>query len=209
MKHVMAISEAKNNAELIEECAQLGYLDRDWLTLDCTYGKGRFWTNWKPRQLVCSDLNPVDPQFWRGVAVLKADFTATPWADEWFDAVVIDPPFKLSGNSQNRGPASGDASYGISTYVPIEERHQLIFDGIDECLRILKPGGYLLIKCQDQVSSGRVHWQTRIFSGHAEAGGANLVDMIHLPSYRRQPKGTRQLHARRNYSTLLILRKGK
>lgn len=203
MTHVMAISEAKNNAELIAECAQLGYLDRTWVTLDCTYGKGRFWTEWKPDHLnlVCSDLNPSDRH------VSKVDFTCMPYADDAFDAVVFDPPYKLSGTSHNRGPASGDASYGVSSYVPIFERHSLIFDGLDECMRVLKSGGYLLVKCQDQVSSGRVHWQTRLFAGHAEALGATLVDMLHLPSYRRQPKGTRQLHARRNYSTLLILRK--
>lgn len=205
MTHVMAISEAKNNAGLIAECAQLGYLDRKWVTLDCTYGQGRFWTDWEPDplNLVCSDLNPSSPY------VEQHDFRSMPFSDDAFDAVVFDPPFKLSGTSHSTGPASGDSSYGISGYVPIQERHDLIFAGIDECMRVLKPGGFLLLKCQDQVSSGRVHWQTRIFAGHAEDAGASLVDMLHLPSYRRQPRGTRQLHARRNYSTLLILRKSQ
>lgn len=205
MRPVMAISEAKNNAELIAECARLEYLKEDWKILDPTWGRGRFWTEWQPKRrgaVIGSDLNPnLSPI---GTSV---DFTKMAHMDEVFDAVVLDPPYKLSGTSSNKGPASGDASYGISSYVPIAERHQLIYDGIDECMRVLKVGGILLIKCQDQVSSGRVHWQTRMFAGHAEEIGATLIDMLHLPSYRRQPKGTRQLHARRNYSTLLVLRK--
>lgn len=204
MSTVMAISAAKNNAELIVECAQLGYLHRDWLILDPTYGKGRFWTELKPKHLIGSDLKME-----LSLVGTSVDFTDLPWADEHFDAVVFDPPYKLSGTPTGEGPASGDKSYGITEYKSIEERHQLIFDGITECMRVLKPGGYLLIKCQDQVSSGRVQWQTRIFADHAEDLGAKLVDMLHLPGYRKQPKGRSQKHARRNYSTMLIVRKNK
>lgn len=199
MNTVMAISEAKNNAQLIAECAQLGYLKKNWLTLDPTYGRGRFWTEWRPNDLVISDLDPK-------VTAPSDDFTALPQADGTYDAVVFDPPYKLSGTPTSKGPASGDASYGIVKYQTIDERHQLIYDGLDECLRVLKKGGMLLVKCQDQVSSGRVHWQTMLFTQHL-ADDTKLVDMLHLPGYRRQPMGRRQLHARRNYSTLLVLRK--
>lgn len=72
---------------------------------------------------------------------------------------------------------------------------------------VLKPGGMLLVKCQDQVCSGKVRWQTIEFAGHAVELGSRLVDQLHLPSYRPQPAGRRQIHARRNYSTLLVLRK--
>lgn len=92
---VMAISTARNNAELIEECAQLGYLTDTDLVLDPTYGLGRFWTR----------------------------------------------------------------------------------------------------------------WQTIEFTNHAVGLGSRLVDQLHLPSYRPQPAGRRQVHARRNYSTLLVLQK--
>ena len=84
---------------------------------------------------------------------------------------------------------------------------QLIADGIDECVRVLEPNGVLLVKCQDQVCSGRVRWQTREFVGVAERAGCDLVDMFQLGGHRPQPPGRRQMHARRNYSTLLVLRK--
>lgn len=84
----------------------------------------------------------------------------------------------------------------------------MIRDGITECLRVLKPGGHLLLKCQDQVNGGKVRWQTIEFAGHAEqAGPAVLVDMLHMLGGRPQPEGRSQQHARRNMSTLLVLRK--
>lgn len=66
----------------------------------------------------------------------------------------------------------------------------------------------LLVKCQDQVVSGRVVWQTKQV---AEALGdtMRLVDELHLPSYRPQPDGVKQVHARRNYSTLQIYKTEK
>jgi hypothetical protein len=56
-----------------------------------------------------------------------------------------------------------------------------------------------------------VRWQTHEFSGVAIRSGCELVDMLHVYGSRKQPRdGTdkqSQDHARRNYSTLLILRK--
>ena len=193
---VMAISTAKNNAELMVECRQLGYLDDDWWTLDPTYGQGRFWNLWRPPLLVASDLYPSKD--W----VLRADFTRLPLTDRSFDAVVLDPPYKLNGTG---GSHPSDEGYEVAgPSVSQRLRHQLIRDGITECVRVLRPNGVLLVKCQDQVNGGKVKWQTREFADHAESIGCRLVDMLHLPSYRPQPTGRRQEHARRNYSTLLV-----
>lgn len=204
LEPVMAISTAKNNAELVEQCARLGYLRADWHTLDPTYGLGRFWTRWQPDRLTASDLDPT-----RARAAI-ADFTALPFPDGTFDAVVFDPPYKLNGASHGRGPASCDSDYGVGgPAVRWQDRMQLCRDGIAECARVLRPGGTLLVKCQDQVVSGQVRWQTHDFAARAAAHGCRLVDQLHLRSYRPQPAGRRQVHARRNYSTLLVLRKDR
>lgn len=199
---VMAISTARNNGELIEECVKLGYLTDDMVTLDPTYGLGRFWTRWRPAALEASDLDPDKSPIGRSI-----DFTNLPWSDNEFDAVVFDPPYKLNGTSTGTGGASCDADYGVSQYQSWQDRMRLCIDGITECHRVLKPGGHLLVKCQDQVCSGHVRWQTIEFAGHAVELGSRLVDQLHLPSYRPQPAGRRQIHARRNYSTLLVLQK--
>ena len=60
---------------------------------------------------------------------------------------------------------------------------------------------------QDQVCSGRVRWQTFAFTEEALSNGCELVDRMELISYRPQPKGRSQVHARRNHSTLLIFKR--
>lgn len=197
---VFAISEAKNNAELIEECVELGYLHKDWVTLDPTWGDGRFWSNWMPDTLI-----PLDLDRSKSPSGLSVDFRDIRWKPKGgYDAVVFDPPYKYSGT-----PALGkfDERYGIQKYERWQEREALILDGIAECVRVLARRGFLLIKCQDQVCSGKVRWQTKTFSSRAEDLGCRFVDHLLLPSYRPQPKGRSQKHARRNYSSLLVMQK--
>ncbi len=197
MTPVMAISTAKNNAELIAQAAELGYVgDR---VLDATYGLGRFWKLHTPTMLITNDIDPDRD------AMYTNDFRSMPWLNDSFDTVVFDPPYKLNGTG---GSHASDEAYGVAWRgISRDDKLALARYGATECIRVLRPGGHLLWKCQDQVEGGRVRWQTRIFADHAEAHGCDLVDMLHLPSYRPQPEGTSQQHARRNYSTLLVLRK--
>lgn len=195
MTPVMAIGTRRNNAELIADCATLGYIHGN--VLDATYGLGRFWTLHRPDNLTAIDINPA-----RGVTT--ADFRHLPFETNRFDSTTLDPPYKLNGTGGGKGPATSDDDYGVADrYVSIADRHRLIIDGITECVRVTS--GHLLVKCQDQVCSGRVQWQTRLFADHAETLGCRLVDMLHVQGHRQQPAGRRQLHARRDYSTALVL----
>lgn len=230
---VLAISTARSNAELIEHAARLGYLARSWRILDPTFGHGRFWRRWQPDQLVAHDINP------ERAPDGPADFRRLPYADDTFDAAVFDPPYKLNGAA---GSHASDDDYGVHDAAPWQARHDLIRAGITELARVVRPasrmrvdrrrtevvGGVVLIKCQDQVSSGAVRWQTREFADHAERVGLDLVDALILTGHRPQPERTRrhgdchgagcaactdgripsrQAHAMRNYSTLLVTRK--
>ncbi len=195
---VYAIGARRNNAELVRDCAELGYLRTEWTTLDATYGLGRFWKLWRPSNLTTSDLHTPADVAW--------DFTAIPAPDCHFDAVVFDPPYKLNGTSTGRGAASCDESYGVHRSDTWQGRHELINAGIRECARVAKR--VLLVKCQDQVCSGKKRWQTREFADTAESCGFRLVDMLHVQGSRPQPAGRRQVHAQADYSTLLVLARG-
>jgi hypothetical protein len=222
---VLAIDRYRNNGELIAAVAQLGYLRREHLVLDATHGKGVWWRVWRPERLIAHDLDPAKAPDG------PADFTALPYCDGAFDAVTLDGPYKLNG----RPTRSVDEPYGVHVRARWQDRMDLCERGIDECARVVKPGGVLLVKGQDQVVSGAVRWQTRIFADRAEDAGCTLVDRLDYLSYRPQPAArpcspcgglgvrgdlgrcgacdgngevaTRQVHARRMSSTLLVFRK--
>jgi len=195
-KPILAIGDYKNNAELIEACFNLGYIQE--LVLDCTYGYGKFWVNKKPENLVGTDIDPE-----KSLTGHSVDFCNMPFEDLSFQTVVFDPPYKLNGTPT----FSKDERYGVHTPSRWQDRHSVIEKGISECVRVLKTKGYLLLKCQDQVVAGKVRWQTHLFSDYAEKLGCALCDKLHLVGGRPQPSGRSQIHARRNYSTLLILQK--
>lgn len=199
---VYAIDQRTTNAELMVDCRTLGYLSDDMSILDPTYGEaGAFWNLWRPKHLVTSDLHTDADHDW--------DFTDL--SDEWrWEAIVFDPPYKLNGTSSGKGPAASDERYGVHReYKSWQAKHQLIRDGITSCVNVLVPRGWLLVKCQDQVCSGRKRWQTHEFTQHAESLGCRLVDMMHVYGTREQPPGRTQRHAQQDYSTLLVLQRGK
>lgn len=187
---ILAVQAWPTNAHLIADCVRLGYISGR--VLDPTYGRGNWWNVYRPAGLTAHDLK-VD-----GV-----DFRHLPHADGTFDTVAFDPPYKLNGTPTDKV----DEPYGVNVVDTRDGRHQLIRDGITECARVLAPDGHLLVKCQDQVNGGKVRWQTHEFTAHALELGLTLVDSLMILAYRPQPDGRRQVHARRNYSTLLIFRK--
>jgi len=222
---VLAIDQYRNNGELIAAVARLGYLRREHRILDATFGKGVWWKVWWPDVLVAHDLDPAKAPDG------PVDFTDLPYDDGEFDAVTLDGPYKLNG----RPTHSVDEPYGVHLPTRWQDRMELIRRGIVECARVTRPGGVLLVKCQDQVVSGAVRFQTVDFANVGEAAGCTLVDRLDYLSYRPQPATrpcgpcgglgvtgdlgrcgacdgdgevvTRQIHARRNASTLLVFRK--
>lgn len=202
MSDIPAYCSLPTNGHLIEACAKLGYLDVNHFTLDPTFGLGTFWKLWQPTRLVRCDLDPEkspDRPF-------GADFTDLPFNTGSFASVVFDPPYKLNGT-----PSRPDERYGVAEPARWQDRIQLILRGLDECARVYNGRngrGCLLVKCQDQVVSGKVRWQTHLVIEHAERLGLGLVDRFDLLGGRAQPDGRTQCHARRNASTLLVFKRG-
>ena len=195
---VRAFGSRKDNAQLMADCHRLGYVGDDDLVADVTFGLGRFWKKYCPPMLLASDLDAEKSPSGESV-----DFRDLPYVDGELDVVVFDPPYKFSGTSR----VTSDDGYGIGVYMSVQDRLDLIRGGVIEAARVVKPGGRVLVKCQDQVVSGRVVWQTMKVTEAAAVSGLRLVDMLHVSAYRPQPSGVRQLHARRDYSTLLVFEK--
>ncbi|MGI8425536.1 MAG: hypothetical protein ACR2M4_02865 [Actinomycetota bacterium] len=188
---VFATEQWADNGELIADVAKLGYLDGN--VLDVTYGRGRFWTCFRPERFTACDIDPKLSPI--GCSV---DFRDLPFLHDSFDSVVIDPPYKLNGTPT----LDIDERYGVHKVGTKSERLTLILDGVRECSYVTRR--YLLVKCQDQVNGGKVCWQTDLITNELTDLGMRKLDRFDILSYRAQPDGVRQMHARRNSSTLLV-----
>ena len=195
---VLAATAWPTNGHLVEDLVRAGYLNPDDVTLDPTFGRGTWWSRWKPDVLISHDLR-LD-----GV-----DFRHLPEVDESIDVVAFDPPYVPQGGTTFTGSKMTEDRdrYGLEdgpTSLP--ELEDLIFGGMGEALRVLRRGGRLLVKCQS-FRHGRVFrpMPTRIVN-HAETIGFRILDeMIHLR--RPGPISVETRRPRRNHSTLLIFEK--
>lgn len=203
---VFAATNWRSNAEMIEACVQLRYL-RDTPTMDATYGRGIWWKRWQPTELVKHDLK-ID-----GV-----NFCLLPEDDETYEQQTYDPPYVSTGGRKTSKLPDFMSRYGLieAPRTPAALQ-QLINVGLTEQHRTLKKGGIQLVKCQDYVSSGKLWIGTHHTIAHALSVGFTVVDRMEMIGHRRpQPARKRkdgkpsvQQHARRNLSTLLVLRKAK
>lgn len=225
---VLAVNNWKDNSELMLELVELGYLRKRWATLDPTYGEGTWWKLWRPRGLVTHDIE-LD-----GI-----DFRKLPEDDAMFDVVAYDPPYVSTGGRRTSTMDEFNGRYGLKdaprTPALLQE---MINDGLVEMHRVLKPGGILLVKCCDYVSSGRVWWGTDFtneqaitlgfrkldrFDMWSKSGGAQPKDRTKkCPSCKdwKTPTGcnmckatgrvkSEQQHARRNVSTLFVYKRDR
>lgn len=198
---VMAIDlRHSENGQRVRDLARLGYLPEP--VLDPTFGYGSMWTEYMPEQLVAGDFDrrKVPP----GGLVL--DFCALPFDDRSFASCLYDPPYRFAGTPTDTGEGGHDDLYGTQVYRTKAQQIGLILDGAVECARVTSTS--LIVKCQRQVVAGRVFPQPMVVCDHLADQGWRYKDEMHLISYRPQPPGRRQLHARSNYSTFLVMERG-
>lgn len=215
---VVACKRWKTNADLIFDAWRLGYVKGK--VLDLTAGAKGMWS----RRLI----PPPNFQALEGIEAVynifaNWDFRNTPCEDGEWDTIFYDPPYKLNGDPN--GLAELSERYGVDVPAKVQDRHLLMGEGLCEAIRITKPGGFILAKCQDQVANGEIHWQTDMMRYWAEGwvgflnnrGRAKQVerfDMLghHIPQpmepSKRYPKGREQKHAHARPSTLLVFQKG-
>lgn len=221
LDNVLAAGKWNTNAALLADCARLGYVKGD--TLDPTYGEGNWWTPgpWEPAvaELGVLDLHVTTCDLFKyGGGVLKMDYRDLHYGDNQFDSVVFDPPYVSKGGRTTSGIPEFDERYGIGTVdgpktpADLWAYNQL---GFWECVRVLKPGGYLCMKSKDYISSGQLqpvtHWILRdaLDGPTGKVYSVRYVDRLeHVGAEPQQPDDDRkQRHARRNLSTMLVFKK--
>lgn len=199
---VLAASRWPDNAALIADCARLGYLREDWLTMDATYGLGKFWTRWKPAELVAHD---EDSEKGDGVS-----FLALPEPDWTYDAAVFDPAYMAPGGRDKSTVGEFNDRFGLHTTPPKpDENQQKMNAGLTEVARVVKPRGFVLVKCMDYVNGGKLWLGTHHTLTHGLSIGLELFDRLEHVGRTGPQSQTRQVHARRNLSTLFVFRKSR
>lgn len=201
---VKAATAWRTNADLVDACWKLGYVHGR--TLDPTYGLGNWWLTGQAAVDSGSVACDLDPE---KAGNVRADFRELPFADDSFDTVVFDPPYVSPGGRKTTGLPEFWARYGMGATAKSPE---LLFEynsaGFRECIRVAKRGTHVLYKSQDYISSGKLKPVTHWIINDADYYGMEYVDRLeHIGEGRPQPKGRRQVHARRNLSTLLVFRK--
>ena len=217
---IYAARRWRTNAELVADIAEL-YLDRTMHAVDVTYGLGRWWELWRPDELVAHGLD-LDG---RGHHDDGVDFTALPEPAGTFDLAAFDPPYVSTGGRSTQGAAGDELArrFGMGTSAPTPAANQdLVNAGLAELYRVLKPStrrnepevGLALVKVQDYITSGRLFDAVFRTTVAALDVGFIVLDRFELitsggpqPTTNRDGTVRRQVHARRNHSTMLVLLK--
>lgn len=180
---------------------------------DVTYGKGIFWKHVPPLayKVLATDIKT-------GV-----DCRALPYADNSIDCVVLDPPYAegfyrrsiehLAGTGSHRPFRETYANNQATKNGP--KYHQAVLDlyfkAGREAFRVLRDGGVLIVKCQDEVSANKQHLTHVEIINEYEKIGFYTKDLFIVvrPNRPVVSRLKKQVHARKNHSYFLVFVKKK
>lgn len=188
-----------DNSDLFNDLAKL-YLAPGDVVADLTYGRGVFWKN--------IDVSLYSTHF--SDLATGVDARETGFRSCMFDVVVIDPPYAYSPSKTIKSSIA--AGYGLNAEIDISTNDkvlELYYSMISEATRILKIQGFLVVKCQDIIQSGKQKWNhISIFDFAVNNQNMYAKDLFVLVQ-KSVPtrKWARQLHARKNHSYFWVFQK--
>ena len=186
------------NSDLLADAFKL-FVPTGVTVADVTYGRGNFWVGLDQTQyrVLKSDISPKTPD------TVQADFRALPYPDNSVDVVLLDPPYAHGGQTMKK---SITMPYGqsIGNHRDVIQQYS---DGIREAARVLQKRGLAMVKCQDEIESGKQRWSHIEIKEVLEDNGFQLEDMLTLVQ-KTQPamRVDYQKHARKNHSYLWVAR---
>jgi hypothetical protein len=199
MELIKSISFDQN--EILKQIVSLHTGD---IELDITYGAGNFYKAIKqPKHKI--DIVPRFPD------VVCGDSTKLPFADNTISSIMFDPPFMISGGPSFKSNKVGSniLHHRFSWFKKPELLREMYGASIIESFRILKTGGWLIVKCQDQVSSGKQFFlHCEVYDMAKQAGFYPKDLFILIAKQRLVPNWQKkQQHARKFHSYFWIFQK--
>lgn len=199
---VVLSSHVGVNADVFRHVLDL-YVESGATVADVTYGSGAFW-----RKVTRTDLSVLPTDLVDGV-----DCRQLPYEDGSLDAVVLDPPYMHTpGQGAHVGHQNFEAYYrnNATANASGSKYHEavleLYFDAGKEAARVLKSGGILIVKCQDEVCANRQRLtHVEIINEYAALGfQAEDLFVVTRPGRPGLSRMIRQRHARKNHSYFLV-----
>lgn len=170
----------------------------DGFDLDPTYSKGGFYRSIAPPRLRF-DINPqID-------GVEQADCANLPLADGSIGSIMFDPPF-IAGTAPN-GLSKKIMMKRFGYYRNVQtELWGMYRKAMNEFYRLLKPGGVLVVKCQDTIDGGKQYLSHVEIINQAISFGFYPKDLFILLAKHRlmSPNMRIQQHARKFHSYFLV-----
>jgi tRNA G10 N-methylase Trm11 len=183
------------NADLFPHILSM-YVPERSIVADVTYGKGVFWQRVDVSKY---DLRPTD-------LMSGTDFRCLPYAAHSIDALVFDPPYMHGSHGSTTIKASINDRYHNDN----DGHHSVVrlyAGGLLEAARVLRKKGMVIVKCQDEIESGRQRLSHMEIIHLLELFGFEVIDLFVLvqgtvPAMRE----SRQQHARKNHSYAIVAR---
>jgi hypothetical protein len=173
---------------------------------DPTYGNGVFW------KLI--DKSKYD-LFLTDLKADNVDMRSLPYEDGFLDMVVNDPPYRYTLRTNKKhedtvGHGKVDSLYNLqeSRLENTKSVLRLYYDSMQEAKRVLKKGGFLVVKCQDTVESCKNVWVHNLLMQKAEELGFVCRDLlIVITKSPTKSRWNKQRHLRKAHSYFLVFRK--
>ena len=181
-----------NNSDIFPDILKLYSNDNDTI-VDITYGKGVFWKN---VDISKYNFHPSD-------ILTGIDYNNLPYKNNSVNIVVFDPPY-MGHNGGNNYNVARNYQVDIPKYHK-DYIQRLYFKGIIEARRILKKNGYLILKCQDEIQSGKQRMNHITIIEYCTSNGYRVEDLF-VVVQKNTPiiRHNYQLHARKNHSYFIV-----
>ena len=172
------------------------YIPSGTFELDPTFSQGGFYRSGIiHRPQLCFDLHPICE------GVREADCRALPLSSASISSMIVDLPF-LATTGASLGTTNGNKiNRRFSVCSSETELATLYQDTLYEAWRVLKPGGMLVMKCQDKVSSGKQYMTHCMIYNWARDTGFETLDLFILlaknrliANWQRNQKHARKYH---------------